>query len=93
MRSNSNNEKSTGLASASLGVISQITAGINKKSFFKGFLGRGSSQKNEPAKSTNLNSTQGHRKSFVGGSNSAISNIQSVAMNMMAFKNQNKSGS
>jgi hypothetical protein len=28
-------------------VINSITSGLNKKSFFKGFLGRGSSQKNE----------------------------------------------
>jgi hypothetical protein len=62
-------------------VINSITAGINKKSFFKGFLGRGSSQKNESKTKTTRTG------SFVGTSGH-LSNMQSAAMNMM-FKNKN----
>lgn len=89
MRASSNNDKSSGLASASLGVINSITSGINKKQFFKGFLGRGSSQKNESKtnKSLNPNGTHSQRtNSFLG--TTALSNMQSAAMNMM-FKNKN----
>ena len=90
MRAASNNEKSSGFASASLGVINSITAGINKKSFFKGFLSRGSSQKNETkTKSLNgPNATTSHRTSSYVGGNGQLSNMQNAAMNMM-FKNKN----
>lgn len=89
MRAASNNEKSTGLASASLGVINSITSGINKKSFFKGFLGRGSSSKNEKVnKSLNPGSSSANRTGSMVGVTGHLSNMQTAAMNMM-FKNKN----
>jgi len=49
--------KSTGhgSGSGSLGVINSIANGISKKSFFKGFLGRGGSSKNEGSRDKGMN--------------------------------------
>ncbi len=92
--------KSTGhnSGSGSLGVINSIANGISKKSFFKGFLGRAGSSKNEGSREKGMNkslnistgtSAQRNAGSLIGmGSNHLnMSNMQSVAMNMMAFKN------
>ena len=39
--------RESGSGSGSMSVINSIANGISKKSFFKGFLGRGGSQKND----------------------------------------------
>ena len=41
--------------SGSLGVINSIANGISKKSFFKGFLGRAGSSKNEGSRDKGMN--------------------------------------
>jgi hypothetical protein len=65
-----------------MNVLSSIASGISKKSFFKGFLSRGGSTKNDIGGNTSSHSQ--NRSSGIGkGSNQ----MQSTAMNVMAFKN------